>query len=160
MEIWSLSQTSRSQKTYHSRNVGLHIFFFCGDRSDRWCKIKEATCTLPARLPPSWSTSGFLGDEINGHTNIVVLIKEQRYKILWGLCRQKQASRVGISNYIRSLPRDVITYPCLRYLHLATKSSYIHNKLDELRISASYLTTSWGICKIALVYNVVCNFEK
>ena len=65
---------------------------------------------------------------------------------IWGLCCQKQVSQAGISNYIPqftvkcnylSLPEipasgnkvfillwDVITYPCLRYLLLETKSSY------------------------------------
>ena len=62
---------------------------------------------------------------------------------IWGLCCRKQVSQAGISNYIPqftvecnylSLPEipasgnklwDVITYSCLRYLLLATKSTYI-----------------------------------
>ena len=43
---------------------------------------------------------------------------------IWGLCCQKQVSHAGISNYIPQLLWDVITYPCMRYLLLATKSSY------------------------------------
>ena len=63
---------------------------------------------------------------------------------IWGLCCQKHVSQAGISNYIPQstvgcnyfslfeipasgniLLWDVITYPCLRYLLLATKSTYV-----------------------------------
>ena len=43
---------------------------------------------------------------------------------IWGLWCQKHVSQAGISDYIPQW--DVITYPCLRYLLLAPKSSYVN----------------------------------
>ena len=47
------------------------------------------------------------------------------YWHIWGLCCQKQVYQAEISNYMPEW--DVITYPYLRYLFLATKSTYIHD---------------------------------
>ena len=43
--------------------------------------------------------------------------------MIWGILCQKQVSMTWITS--RSVLRDVITYPCLRYLLLAQNSSYI-----------------------------------
>ena len=45
------------------------------------------------------------------------------YDDIWGLASQKQASRVGISNYIPQYLWDVISCPCHLYLLPAHKSS-------------------------------------
>ena len=55
---------------------------------------------------------------------------------IW-ICCQKQVSQAGIIITSHSTLRDVITYPCLRYLLLATKSSNI----------SRLMSSAWGIMR-------------
>ena len=51
---------------------------------------------------------------------------KENHSHIWRLWCQNHVSQAGISNYIPLC--DVITYPCLRYLLLAPKSSYLRGQ--------------------------------
>ena len=68
--------------------------------------------------------------------------------MIWGRGCQNQVSQAVISNYIitsHSKLSDVITYPCLRYLLLATKSSYVNIGWGNGLVLATshYLSQCW-----------------
>ena len=73
--------------------------------------IKSLSMTLWIKLPPDNASSLFML-----HFHILLHI--------CGLCCRNRYHRPGQVITSHSKLRDVITYPCLRYLLLATKSSF------------------------------------
>ena len=74
------------------------------------------------KLKTAWMVCEFNYIEYENHETQVTITS------IWELCRQKQVSPEVWLITSRSLLWDVITYPCLRYLHLATKSSDLPRK--------------------------------
>ena len=60
------------------------------------------------------------------HSHIVYPMNHAHILRTW---RQKQVSQAGISNWTHRLLWDAITYPCLRYLLLVPKSSFLTDLL-------------------------------
>ena len=63
------------------------------------------------------------------------------FNYVCGLWRQKQVSQAWMSNWIL---RDVITFPCLRYLLLAPKSSYLRRNC----FNGTEAFVSWSQCQL------------